>query len=130
MGLCLTIFFFDHHSLIPLELSKQNLSFGHDVGLITRESVCYPAEEQRQNSAVGARTRTFPRSHAPYPARLLQCARSVCSEDVRKIGRPSKIIVAYKPVAKRQLCKQWPLLCNARNIHARNNRRTVSSSND
>jgi hypothetical protein len=28
-------------------------------------------------------------------------------------------IVAYRPVSKRWLCKQWPLLCNARNIHAR-----------
>jgi hypothetical protein len=34
-------------------------------------------------------------------------------------------IVTYKPVAKRWLCKQRPLLGNARNIHAHNNRRTV-----
>jgi hypothetical protein len=31
-------------------------------------------------------------------------------------------IVAYRPVAKLWLCKQWPLLGNARNIHTCNNR--------
>jgi hypothetical protein len=35
--------------------------------------------------------------------------------------------VAYRPVAKRQLFKQRPLLGSASNIHARNNRRTVIS---
>jgi hypothetical protein len=35
--------------------------------------------------------------------------------------------MAYRPVAKRRLCKQRPLLGNARNIHARNNRSTVFS---
>jgi hypothetical protein len=34
-------------------------------------------------------------------------------------------IVTYKPVAKRWLCKQRPLLGNARNIIACNNRRNV-----
>jgi hypothetical protein len=33
--------------------------------------------------------------------------------------------VSYRPVSKRRLCKQRPLLGNARNIHAHNNRRTV-----
>jgi hypothetical protein len=33
-------------------------------------------------------------------------------------------IVTYRPVAKRGLCKQRPLLVNARNIHARNIRTT------
>jgi hypothetical protein len=32
------------------------------------------------------------------------------------------IITAYRPVAKRWLCKQWPLLYNARKIQALNNR--------
>jgi hypothetical protein len=36
--------------------------------------------------------------------------------------------VAYRPVAKRWLCKQRPLLGNASNIHAHNN--TVSVEND
>jgi hypothetical protein len=36
-------------------------------------------------------------------------------------------IVAYRPVAKQRLCKQRPLLGNARNMHARYNRRTVFS---
>jgi hypothetical protein len=40
---------------------------------------------------------------------------------------PSIISVTYIPVAKRWLCKQRLLLGNARNIHARNNRRTVFS---
>jgi hypothetical protein len=35
--------------------------------------------------------------------------------------------MAYRPVAMWWLCKQQPLLGNARNIHARNNRRTVFS---
>jgi hypothetical protein len=35
--------------------------------------------------------------------------------------------VGYRPVADLWLCKQRPLLVNARNIHARNNRRTVFS---
>jgi hypothetical protein len=34
-------------------------------------------------------------------------------------------IVTYRLVAKRWLCKQRPLLGNARNIHARNNRRAM-----
>jgi hypothetical protein len=42
-------------------------------------------------------------------------------------GKCWKNTVAYRPVAKRWLCKQRPLLGNARNIHARNNRRTVFS---
>jgi hypothetical protein len=33
-------------------------------------------------------------------------------------------IVASIPVAKLWLCKQWPLLGNARNIDSRNNRTT------
>jgi hypothetical protein len=33
--------------------------------------------------------------------------------------------VAYRPVAKRRLCKNRPLLGNARNIHALNNTTTV-----
>jgi hypothetical protein len=33
-------------------------------------------------------------------------------------------IVAYRPIVKQWLCKQRPLLGNARNIHARNNRTT------
>jgi hypothetical protein len=35
--------------------------------------------------------------------------------------------VAYRPVAKQSFYKQRPLLCNARNIHAINIRRTVFS---
>jgi hypothetical protein len=35
--------------------------------------------------------------------------------------------LAYRPIAKRRLCKRWPLLCIARNIHTRSNRRTVFS---
>jgi hypothetical protein len=35
--------------------------------------------------------------------------------------------VAYRPVAKQRLYKQRPLLGNARNMHGRNNRRTVFS---
>jgi hypothetical protein len=34
-------------------------------------------------------------------------------------------IVAFISFAKRQLCKQLPLLGNASNIHARYNKRTV-----
>jgi hypothetical protein len=34
-------------------------------------------------------------------------------------------IVAYRPVVKQRLGKQWPLIGNARNIHARDNRRAV-----
>jgi hypothetical protein len=34
--------------------------------------------------------------------------------------------VAYRHVAKRRLCKQQPLLGNARNIHVRNNRTVFS----
>jgi hypothetical protein len=37
----------------------------------------------------------------------------------------TEIIMSYRPVGKRWLCKQRPLLGNARNIHARNNRRTL-----
>jgi hypothetical protein len=36
-------------------------------------------------------------------------------------------IMAYRPVAKRWLCKQRSLLANALNTHAHNNRRTVFS---
>jgi hypothetical protein len=35
--------------------------------------------------------------------------------------------VAYKPVAKRWLCKERPFLGNARNIHEHNNRRVLFS---
>jgi hypothetical protein len=35
--------------------------------------------------------------------------------------------MAYRPVAKQWICKQLPLLGNTRNLHARNNRRTVFS---
>jgi hypothetical protein len=35
--------------------------------------------------------------------------------------------LAYRPVAKQWLCKQWPLLANARNIHAYNNRGIVGN---
>jgi hypothetical protein len=34
-------------------------------------------------------------------------------------------IVTYRPVAKRWLCKRRSFLGNARNIHARNNRKTM-----
>jgi hypothetical protein len=36
-------------------------------------------------------------------------------------------IVVYRPVAKQRLRKQWPLLGNACNIYACNNRRMVFS---
>jgi hypothetical protein len=35
--------------------------------------------------------------------------------------------MAYRPIAEQRLCNERPLLRNARNIHARNNRRTVFS---
>jgi hypothetical protein len=37
----------------------------------------------------------------------------------------SKHILAYRPIAKRWLCKQRPMLGNARSIHARNKTGTV-----
>jgi hypothetical protein len=47
-------------------------------------------------------------------------------EGKRPIVRPRRRwednIVAYKPLTKRWLCKQRPLLCNARNIHSRKDR--------
>jgi hypothetical protein len=46
----------------------------------------------------------------------------LCSFGNEPVRSSSKLLWAYRPVAKQWLCKQLPLLGNVRNIHARNNR--------
>jgi hypothetical protein len=43
---------------------------------------------------------------------------------LRNVCKLLHYIVVYRPVAKRRLCKQQPLLANDRNIHARSNKTT------
>jgi hypothetical protein len=93
------------------------------------KKMLYDARVERRKSLSGS-LRAL--SH-PLTSPLLSTSHG-CGVSPLKFHRPPLLpllvsihIVAYRPVAKWRLCKQRPLLCNARNIHARNKRRTVFS---
>jgi hypothetical protein len=91
-------------------------------------SLAHPVAQSKRSQSCRLATRR-------YNPQLSRCARaprplwlnSSCIEPIRHSINPLYIervyISPFRPVARRWLCKQWPLLDNAHNIHGRNNRR-------